>query len=456
MHWIVTKSIKLVHVLGVHSPVTELEPKNTPRLRIYGVVNFFNTVWSFADYWAHTFYFGLHVETLALYNGYCIYKFYVCIVVYYYILDIEDEEDELASARRLTEEELKEFEEGLELSGELDLATKNLIDKVQYQRYKREEYEISMDKLELDLENPLGKGMYGIVYRGSYKKKDGHNLPVAVKTFQSGLMDANCFKALLYELKVMTYLGHHNNVISLVGAVTSEIKSRRLHMVIEFCPFGNLLENLRGSRGLFVNMVINGEIHFNKGVESEVKEEEGISTVDLIRWASEIASGMDFLCDMKVVHGDLAARNLLLSEKKQIKIADFGLARQLYQYSVYVKRQNAPLPWRWLAIESLTDMNFSTKSDVWAFGVVLYEIFTLGKAPYNIQQFTLEFIEKLRNGTRLEQPSFCPDCVYKQMQTCWLENPEDRPSFQDFTVFFNHLLDQTKSEHVKRNLHIYT
>ncbi|ODM91480.1 Vascular endothelial growth factor receptor 1 [Orchesella cincta] len=421
--------------------------KDTPKLRIFGVVNCFNMIWALVDYWAHTWFFGLHIQSLFLYNSYCLYKFYVCIVVYYYIRDIEDEEEEQAAARTLTEEELKDFEEGLAFKGELDVATKDLMEKVQYQRYKREDYEIRMDKLELDLENPLGKGMYGIVYRGSLKRGDGQDKPVAVKTFESGIMDANCFKALLYELKVMTYLGQHPNVISLVGAVTSEIKTRRLHMVIEFCPFGNVLENLRASRGLFVNTVINGEIQFDQGTGRLVNEEDGLSTIELIRWSQEIASGMEYLGDMKVVHGDLAARNLLLAEGKRIKIADFGLARQLYQYSVYVKRQNSPLPWRWLAIESLTDMNFSTKSDVWAYSVVLHELFTLGKAPYSVQQFTLEFVEKLREGMRLEQPDFCPDSVYKKMQECWVENPDERPSFHDLSLFFKLVLAKAEVEH---------
>jgi len=98
---------------------------------------------------------------LALYNGYCLYRLYVCLVVYYYIRDLEDEEDEQAAARTLTEEEMREFEEGLAFSGDLDIATKNLIAKVQYQRYKREDYEIKMEKLDLGIlkikktQNPL-------------------------------------------------------------------------------------------------------------------------------------------------------------------------------------------------------------------------------------------------------------------------------------------------------------
>lgn len=86
----------------------------------------------------------------------------------------------------------------------------------------------------------------------------------------------------------------------------------------------------------------------------------------------------------------------------------------MYKLLYWVKLQcllQTPLPWRWLAIESLTDMNFSSKSDVWSFGVVLYELFALGEVPYNIKQFTLEFIEELRNGIRLERPVFCPDLM---------------------------------------------
>lgn len=118
---------------------------------------------------------------------------------------------------------------------------------------------------------------------------------------------------------------------------------------------------------------------------------------------------MGYLESKNVIHGDLAARNVLLTLSLQAKITDFGLSRQLYDYTNYVKKQQAPLPWRHMAIESLREMSFSTESDVWAYGVTMWEVFSMGDVPYPGRSWSLDFVHELENGMRLLQPKNAPN-----------------------------------------------
>lgn len=194
------------------------------------------------------------------------------------------------------------------------------------------------------------------------------------------------------------------NIISTVGKV---------YVFVEFCELGSLLNFLRKIR---------------LEVESD-PENLSYHQDDLHRWTREIAGGMEFLVEKRIVHADLATRNVLLNSDKIAKISDFGLSRRLYNYSQYVKKQQEPLPWRWMSPESLRLMEFNEKTDVWAFGVTLWEIYTLGDVPYPGLSWEMDFASRLENGLVLDKPRYCNLFEYSIMLKCWAINHALRPTF---------------------------
>ncbi|XP_030384764.1 vascular endothelial growth factor receptor 1 isoform X2 [Scaptodrosophila lebanonensis] len=172
-----------------------------------------------------------------------------------------------------------------------------------------------------------------------------------------------------------------------------------------------------------------------------------VTTTDLVSWAFQVARGMDYLSSKKVLHGDLAARNILLCDDNVVKICDFGLARSMYRGDNYKKTGDARLPIKWLALESLSDHVFSTYTDVWSFGIVLWELFSLAKVPYPGIDPNQELYVKLKDGYRMEKPAFANDDLYEIMLECWRTNPESRPLFNELETRFAALLSEDVASH---------
>lgn len=145
----------------------------------------------------------------------------------------------------------------------------------------------------------------------------------------------------------------------------------------------------------------------------------------------------------QLIHRDLAARNVLVSDKGVVKICDFGMAKNVQRDNNYVKKGDGPLPIKWMAIESIGDRIFTIKSDVWSFGVLLWEIFTLGANPYPGVEANQQFYEQLRNGYRMDKPDYCPNSVYRIMSNCWEADSERRPNFTQLSNRLGLLIEES-------------
>jgi len=145
-------------------------------------------------------------------------------------------------------------------------------------------------------------------------------------------------------------------------------------------------------------------------------------------FAWQISQGMEYLAKKGFVHRDLAARNVLVGDHKVVKVADFGLTRHVYEERVYQAKRNRKLPLKWMSIEAIFDQTFTTQSDVWAFGVVLWELVTLGGTPYPTIN-NRELLSLLKGGYRMGKPDTCSEEIYNLMTKCWMESPNERPTF---------------------------
>ncbi|KAH1027651.1 vascular endothelial growth factor receptor 1 isoform X2 [Dendroctonus ponderosae] len=172
-----------------------------------------------------------------------------------------------------------------------------------------------------------------------------------------------------------------------------------------------------------------------------------ILTSDLLAWSFQVARGMEYLATRKVLHGDLAARNILLADNNVVKICDFGLAKTMYNDNNYKKKGNNPMPIKWMAIESLRDRVFSTQSDVWSYGIVLWEFFSLARTPYPGMEADERLYQKLVDGYRMESPPLAPEYIYQIMQDCWNVKPLARPSFKKLAMSIGNYMEDIVRQH---------
>ncbi|CAB3996570.1 fibroblast growth factor receptor 4-like, partial [Paramuricea clavata] len=236
------------------------------------------------------------------------------------------------------------------------------------------------------------------------------------------------FADLASELEVMKKIRPHKNIINLIGCCA---QNGPLLVIIEYAPHGNLREYLRNRRP------------HRQGMTPAPHADEVLSLRDFISFSYQVARGMQYLASMKCIHRDLAARNVLVGDNKVMKIADFGLARDKTDY--YRKTTNGRLPIKWLALEVLFDRVFTTKSDVWAFGVLIYEIFTFGGTPYPSVPIEKLF-ELLKSGYRMERPENCPPELYELISRCWSQEPGCRPNFTEIVEELSKRLESMTTE----------
>jgi len=272
----------------------------------------------------------------------------------------------------------------------------------------------------------LGEGCFGQVWKGEVENIPGsedNRTVVAIKTLKFTATEKDK-RDLLNELSVMKMMDPHPNVVRLLGCCTDKDP---IYVIIEFVNGGTLQEFLRKSRS---------EHHY-KNLHGA---SQNISSRDLTSFAYQIAKGMEYLDTKKLIHRDLAARNVLIDSADQTcKVADFGFAKDVMANNIYERKSEGKLPIRWMAPESLYDNVYSTKSDVWSFGVLMWEVVTLGSVPYPGLQPS-EVMKKVNAGYRLEKPEHCKRELYNIMVKCWEKEPKDRPAFSDLVRDFETLL----------------
>ncbi|KAM4722947.1 tyrosine-protein kinase receptor Tie-1 [Rhinophrynus dorsalis] len=279
---------------------------------------------------------------------------------------------------------------------------------------------------DIKFEDVIGEGNFGQVIKAVIKK-DGQRMNAAIKMLKE-FASENDHRDFAGELEVLCKLGHHPNIINLLGACENR---GYLYIAIEYAPYGNLLDFLRKSRVLETDPAFAKE----HGTASTLTSQQ------LLQFASDVAKGMQYLSEKQFIHRDLAARNVLVGENLVAKIADFGLSRG---EEVYVKKTMGRLPVRWMAIESLNYSVYTTKSDVWSFGVLLWEIVSLGGTPY-CGMTCAELYENLPQGYRMEKPRNCDDEVYELMRQCWRDRPYERPPFTQISLQLIRMLEARKA-----------
>ncbi|XP_078674229.1 fibroblast growth factor receptor 1-like isoform X2 [Branchiostoma floridae x Branchiostoma belcheri] len=285
----------------------------------------------------------------------------------------------------------------------------------------------------LKLGKLLGRGQFGEVRLGEVRKR-GVSTTVAVKTLHASASDKDK-KDLMGELEILVTVGRHDNVISLVGACTID---GPLCVVVEYAPNGSLKDWLKANSPERIRQE-SAAGYYN----IEDPQLPSPPMEQLIQFGIDVAAGMSHLAAMQCVHRDLAARNILLGEGLIAKVSDFGLSRDIYEDAEYVKTTLSKLPLRWMAYESLFYNVYTIQSDVWSYGVLLWEILTMGKLPYQGIKGK-KMMNMIKAGYRLEKPVLCPDDIYDVMTSCWESLPEDRPTFPQLRNSLDRIVQQYK------------
>nr|XP_061801552.1 fibroblast growth factor receptor 4-like [Nerophis lumbriciformis] len=289
----------------------------------------------------------------------------------------------------------------------------------------------------LTLGKPLGEGCFGQVVRaeayGINKDALDQANTVAVKMLKDDATDKD-LADLISEMELMKVMDKHKNIINLLGVCTQD---GPLYVLVEYASKGSLREYLRARRPPGMDYTFD---------VTKVPEEQ-LTFKDLLSCAYQVARGMEYLASKRCIHRDLAARNVLVTEDNVMKIADFGLARGVHQIDYYKKTTNGRLPVKWMAPEALFDRVYTHQSDVWSFGVLMWEIFTLGGSPYPGIPVE-ELFKLLKEGHRMDKPSNCTHELYMMMRECWHAVPTQRPTFKQLVEQLDKVLLSISDEYL--------
>ncbi|CAH1796517.1 unnamed protein product [Owenia fusiformis] len=273
------------------------------------------------------------------------------------------------------------------------------------------QWELTQEQVEFI--EPIGEGAFSQVWRCVVHEQHSSPKDVASKLLKEGhvKMDRKFLEA---ELAAMKVVPPHRNVLALVGHCT---QTDPLLVVMELGTFGNLQSYLRSNPTT-------------------------LTAQDLLSFAWQIAKGMAHISSLKMLHRGLTCRSVLLGDNLTCKITDYGYSKDIMEYHMYKRESRGPLPIRWMAPEALFDDIYTAHSDVWSYGVTLWEIVNLGAIPFSNMPDS-EVINLIESGYRLEKPRHCRREVYNVMYHCWSTRPDQRPGFNELCLSIEDLLQNS-------------
>ncbi|KAI1893682.1 hypothetical protein AGOR_G00126210 [Albula goreensis] len=289
---------------------------------------------------------------------------------------------------------------------------------------KQKLQDVMVDRHKLTLGKTLGEGEFGSVMEGLLTHDESQSaLKVAVKTMKIAICTRSEMEDFLREAACMKEFDH-TNVMRLLGVCLQTVESEGYPSPVVILPY-----------------MKHGDLHsyllYSRLGDSPVF----LPSQMLVKFMADIARGMEYLSSKNFIHRDLAARNCMLNENMTVCVADFGLSKKIYNGDYYRQGRISKMPVKWIAIESLADRVYTTKSDVWSFGVTMWEIATRGQTPYPGVENS-EIYDYLRQGNRLKQPPDCLDSIYSLMFSCWLLSPKDRPGFDSLLCELEKALEE--------------
>ncbi|XP_058866393.1 focal adhesion kinase 1 isoform X13 [Acipenser ruthenus] len=277
------------------------------------------------------------------------------------------------------------------------------------------DYEIQRERMELG--RCIGEGQFGDVHQGVYMSSEDPSMSVAIKTCKNCTSDSVREKFLQEALTMRQF--DHPHIVKLIGVITEN----PVWIIMELCTLGELRSFLQVRK-------------YNLDLAS------------LILFAYQLSTALAYLESKRFVHRDIAARNVLVSSTDCVKLGDFGLSRYM-EDSSYYKASKGKLPIKWMAPESINFRRFTSASDVWMFGVCMWEILMYGVKPFQGVKNN-DVIGRIENGERLAMPHNCPPTLYSLMTKCWAYDPSKRPRFTELKAQLNTILEEEKAQQEER------
>ncbi|XDV33678.1 hypothetical protein PO909_003997 [Leuciscus waleckii] len=278
-----------------------------------------------------------------------------------------------------------------------------------------QDYEIQRDRIELG--RCIGEGQFGDVHQGVYMSPENPSLSVAIKTCKNCTSDSVREKFLQEALTMRQF--DHPHIVKLIGIITEN----PVWIIMELCTLGELRSFLQVRK-------------YNLDLST------------LILFSYQLSTALAYLESKRFVHRDIAARNVLVSSTDCVKLGDFGLSRYM-EDSSYYKASKGKLPIKWMAPESINFRRFTSASDVWMFGVCMWEILMFGIKPFQGVKNN-DVIGRIENGERLAMPQNCPPTLYSLMTKCWAYDPSKRPRFTELKTQLSTILDEEKAQQEER------